>query len=242
MDEILIVDDDLKFLRVVSDILTNSGYRAIFATDEKSMHHQLKVGHPDLILLDWVLASENGIELAMHVRKSSEVPIIILTGKKIMENDVVTALELVADDYITKPFKSAEFLARIKAMLRRSRESQQDRDSSKRQIAFFGGWKCNVIARQLFSPDGREVRLTTGEFSLLCILINHPNRILRRERILDLMGQEDTFDRSVNTKVSRLRRKIEIVGNKKRLIKSVRSIGYLFTSDVKWNKPLPNYH
>lgn len=240
MDVILAVDYDPQFLLMVSRILSNSGYQVISATDEKSMHHQLKVGHPDLILLDWVLEKENGIELAMQVRKSSEVPIIILTGKK-TENDMVAALELVADDYITKPFRSAVLLARIKAMLRRSRELPHDRDSSKRQIAFFEGWKCNMISRQLFSSDGKEVGLTSGEFSLLCIFINHPNRVLARGQLLELMGQEDTFDRSVDTQILRLRKKIENVGKKRRLIKTVRSVGYIFASDVKWNKPLPKF-
>lgn len=241
MDVILAVDDDPKFLSMVSRVLSNSGYRVIYALDGESMHHQLKVDHPDLILLDWMLGKESGIELAMQVRKSSAIPIIILTGKK-LENDVVTALELVADDYITKPFKSAEFLARIKAMLRRSRESLQDHDLPKRQIAFFEGWKCNIVTCQLFSPDGKEIKLTSDEFRLLGAFINHPNRALSREQLLDLMGKMHTFDRSVDTKILRLRRKIKTEGKNKILIKTIRSVGYLFASDVKWNKPIPNYN
>jgi len=233
MDTILIVDDDADVLDTVGFLLEDAGYGVISAMNGKSMFKELDKGQPDLIVLDVGLGNESGLELAMKVRKSSSVPIIMLTGKG-AETDRVVGLELGADDYITKPYGSAELLARIKSVLRRSKITRTKSDDAGREIASFEGWTCDITGRKLHSPDGKEVSLTSGEFSVLVVFVQNPGRTLSRERLLDLTGREKTFDRSIDVQIMRLRRKIETDPSKPQLIQAIRAVGYVFSTQVEW--------
>ena len=233
MDTILIVDDDSDVLDTVGFLFKESGYHVLTATSGKLMFKELDKGVPDLIVLDVGLGNESGLKLAMRIRETSLVPIIMLTGKK-SETDRVVGLELGADDYITKPYSSAELLARVKAVLRRSKMTQEKGNKRKKEIAIFMGWKCDFTAHRLYSPDENEVKLTSGEFSILAAFIQNPGRTLSRERLLDLTGRENTFDRSMDVQIMRLRRKIELDPANPLFIKSIRSVGYVFSVQVEW--------
>jgi len=233
MNTVLIVDDDPDILDTVGFLLEDAGYRVVTALDGKTMFKGLDKEFPDLVILDVTLGEENGFELAMQVRKTSSVPIIMLTGKG-TETDRVVGLELGADDYITKPYSSAELLARVKSVLRRSKMTRTDTPASTREVAVFQDWKCDMTGRKLFSPTGDEVALTSGEFSLLAVFLQNPERVLSRERLLDLTSRENTFDRSTDVQIMRLRRKIEIDPGNPQLIQAIRGIGYVFAAKVEW--------
>ena len=233
MNTVLIVDDDPDILDTVGFLLEDAGYRVVTALDGKTMFKGLDKEFPDLVILDVTLGEENGFELAMQVRKTSSVPIIMLTGKG-TETDRVVGLELGADDYITKPYSSAELLARVKSVLRRSKMTRTDTSTSTREVAVFQDWKCDMTGRKLFSPTGEEVALTSGEFSLLAVFLQNPERVLSRERLLDLTSRENTYDRSTDVQIMRLRRKIEVDPGNPQLIQAIRGIGYVFATKVHW--------
>lgn len=235
MDTVLIVDDDLEILDTVGFLLEDAGYRVVTALDGGGMFKELDKEFPDLVILDVTLGEENGFELAMQIRKTSTVPIIMLTGKG-TETDRVVGLELGADDYITKPYSSAELLARVKSVLRRSKMTRAGTSAPEREVAVFQGLKCDLTGRKLFSPTGNEVILTSGEFSLLAAFLRNPNRVLSRERLLDFMNRENTYDRSMDVQIMRLRRKIEVDPGSPKMIQTVRSLGYVFSTKVEWSK------
>ena len=232
MDTILIVDDDSDVLDTVGFLLEESGYRILTATNGKSMFKELDKLTPDLIILDVGLGNESGLKLAMEVRETSMVPIIMLTGKK-SETDRVVGLELGADDYITKPYSSAELLARVNSVLRRSKMAHSNKSSNGKQIIEFDGWKCDLTEYKLYAPDGDEVVLTSGEFSILAVFVQNPGRTLSRERLMDLTGRENSFDRSMDVQIMRLRRKIEPDLSSPKFIKTIRSVGYVFSVQTK---------
>ena len=234
MEKILLVDDDEDVLDTLIFLLEDAGYQTHSAKNGSSMFKEVEHEAPDLIMLDLGLGDENGLELAIKLRKSSMIPIIMLTGKG-GEASHVVGLELGADDYITKPYRSAELLARVKSVLRRSQISQIPSEEKNKKIACFEGCKCDLVARRVFSGSGEEIELTSGEFSLLAAFLQNPNQVLSRQQLLDLTGRENTFDRSVNVQVLRLRKKIQKEGVSTDIIKAIRSIGYIFTGRVSWN-------
>ena len=188
----------------------------------------------DLIVLDLKLKSEDGMTMAARLREDSAIPIIMLTGRR-EEADRIMGLELAADDYLTKPFSPRELLARIRAVLRRRRpEMQQGRPEGIRAYRF-DGWELNLNTRRLKAPDGRAVRLSNGEFSLMVVLLGSPHRILSRDQILDMsrLHGDDVYNRSVNTQVLRLRRKLEPDPDKPRYICTERGAGYVFSVPVE---------
>jgi two-component system OmpR family response regulator len=233
METIVLVDDDPDVLDTVGFLFEGVGYQVVCAADGAALFAELESGSPDLIVLDVGLGAESGLELAMQVRKTSSIPIIMLTGKG-AETDRVVGLELGADDYITKPYSSAELLARVKSVLRRSKMTQPNQQENGREVATFEGWRCDLTGHKLFSSAGEEVRLTSGEFSVLTAFIRNPGRALSRERLLDLTGRENTFDRSIDVQIMRLRRKIEMDPANPKIIQSMRSIGYIFSTPVGW--------
>ncbi len=234
MNTVLIVDDDPEILDTVGFLLEEANYRVVTALDGGTMFRKLDKEFPDLVILDVTLGEENGFELAMQIRKTSNVPIIMLTGKG-TETDRVVGLELGADDYITKPYISAELLARVKSVLRRSKITRTDTSASEWEIAVFQDWKCDMARRKLFSPTGDEVVLTSGDFSLLMAFLRNPERVLSREHLLDLMSRENTYDRSMDVQIMRLHRKIEVDSGNPQLIKAVRGVGYIFSTKVEWS-------
>jgi two-component system, OmpR family, response regulator len=230
---ILIVDDHREIRDLVSRALSREGFRISTAADGKAMRKVLADARIDLILLDLMLPDEDGLSICRSLRADSDVPIIMLTAKG-DEVDRVIGLEMGADDYLPKPFGSRELIARIRAVLRRNRSPEPAANQDKPKRYRFERWRLDVDRRELVSEDGVAVPLSTGEFDLLLALVEHPQRTLSRDQLLDLARHRaaNTFDRSMDTQVSRLRKKIERDPGEPKLIKTVWGGGYIFTPDV----------
>jgi two-component system OmpR family response regulator len=231
---ILIVDDHREIRDLVGRALTREGFRTTAVADGRAMRKALADGRIDLILLDLMLPGEDGLSLCRAVRAESDIPIIMLTanGEAV---DRVIGLELGADDYLPKPFGSRELIARIRAVLRRSRATAAEACTAPHPACYrFDRWTLNTEARDLLREDGVTVPLSTGEYDLLIALVERPQRVLSREQLLDLArGRAATlFDRSIDTQVSRLRRKLERDPAQPALIKTVWGGGYLFAAKV----------
>ena len=231
---ILIVDDHREIRDLVGRALTREGFRTTAVADGRAMRKALADGRIDLILLDLMLPGEDGLSLCRAVRAESDIPIIMLTAKG-EEVDRVIGLELGADDYLPKPFGSRELIARIRALLRRSHATAATARSAPHPACYrFDRWTLNTEARDLLREDGVTVPLSTGEYDLLIALVERPQRVLSREQLLDLArGRAATaFDRSIDTQVSRLRRKLERDPAQPALIKTVWGGGYLLAAKV----------
>ncbi|MGH7046902.1 MAG: response regulator [Stellaceae bacterium] len=230
---ILIVDDQREICDLVQDYLSGEGYRVSTAQDGAAMRRVLSHAPADLVILDLMLPGEDGLTLARSLRDESSVGIIILTGRG-ETVDRIIGLEMGADDYLPKPFHLRELLARVKSVLRRVSSRTADRAPSPPARARFAGWNLDLLTRALFSPTGREVRLTTGEFDLLAAFVSNANQVLTRDRLLDLARNREAgpFDRTIDVQVGRLRRKLEDDPQRPSLIKTVRGTGYIFTPTV----------
>ena len=231
---ILIVDDDREIRDLLGRFLEKHGCRVTTAPDGRAMRAALDDWSIDLIVLDLMLPGDDGLTLCRELRAHSTIPIIMLTAMG-EETDRIVGLEVGADDYVPKPFNPRELLARIKAVLRRANERAEAPAAANGQTARFAGWTLDLARRHLQSPDGVAVALTAGEFELLVAFIDHPQRVLSRDQLLDFTRGRSAapFDRSVDIQVSRLRRKIEPDTAAPELIKTVRSGGYLFTPAVE---------
>ena len=227
---ILVVDDDQRIRQMLSRYFDQEGYRVSVAGDGAAMRAQL-TDSVDVILLDVVMPGEDGLTLAREIRAKSDVGIIMLTGRDDVLDRIV-GLEVGADDYIPKPFHLREVLARVKSVLRQ--RGRQTSPATAAEVIRFEGWRLDVARRQLVSPKGEDVALTTGEFDLLAALARHPGRVLGREALMDLTrGRSwETFDRTIDAQVARLRKKIEADPENPMLVKSVRNIGYVFTGKI----------
>lgn len=228
---ILVVDDDGEILSLVAKFLRSNGFLAVTARNGAEMKAQMLASKVDLVVLDVMLPGTNGLDLCRALRSESQVPVVMLTAKG-DEIDRIVGLEVGADDYLPKPFNPRELLARIKAVLRRSRAPEGGiAQGSGRQIGF-EGWNLDILKRELTDPSGVVVDLSSGEYDLLLTFLEAPQRVLSREYLLDSTRNRtfDVFDRSIDVQVSRLRRKIEARGE---LIKTVRGAGYLFAAAVR---------
>lgn len=235
---ILVVDDDPLIRDSLERYLTEHDLLVHCVPDGDRMASLLEKHEFDLVLLDLMLDGEDGLALARRIRESSDLPIIMLTGK-IDEVDRIIGLELGADDYVPKPYNPRELLARIRAVLRRAgktRKSEQAETSSG-ELARFAEWKLDAATRRLASAQEGPVDLTTGEFELLLAFVQHPQRVLSREKLLEYTHGHASFpfDRSVDVQVMRLRRKIEQNPDDPALIKTIRGVGYSFTPKVEWH-------
>ena len=230
---ILIVDDHRDIRDLVSRALTREGFRVSTAGDGKAMRQALADARIDLIILDLMLPGEDGFTLCRAVRAESNIPIIMLTAKG-DEIDRVVGLELGADDYIAKPFGSRELIARIRAVLRRTRAEASPGRQTPTSGYRFDRWRLDTGARELLRDDGVTVPLSTGEYDLLLVLVERPQRVLSRDQLLDLARGRaaNAFDRSIDTQVSRLRKKLEHNPNEPAIIKTVWGGGYLFAPEV----------
>ena len=232
---VLVVDDDLDLRNLVTEYLGLNDIRVTAVSSGKEMLEVIGREAIDLLLLDLRLPGEDGMRLARMVRESSRMPIVILTGRN-EEADRVMGLELGADDYVTKPFSPRELLARIRAVIRRSQmeATPPARDETLRAYRF-GGWELNVRLHRLKAPDGRQIDISRGEFSLLCALLSAPQRILTRDQLLELsrLHSTEVYDRSIDVQILRLRRKIEPNPTEPLFIKTERGTGYYFDSPVK---------
>lgn len=201
------------------------------------MHRALRDWKIDLVILDIMLPGEDGFALCRDVRRTSKVPIVMLTAVG-EDTDRILGLELGADDYLTKPFNPRELLARIRAVFRRFETGiagPVDNEVAPVQKIIFGEWTLDIGSRELRDADNVSVHLSTGEFSLLLALVKNNKRALSREQLVDIVrGQSSLpFDRSIDIQISRLRRKIEKDAKNPKLIKTVRGIGYQFCSDTQ---------
>jgi len=231
---ILIVDDHREIRELVSRALAKEGFRVSAAADGRAMRKVLADGRIDLIVLDLMMPGEDGLSLCRGLRAESNIPIIMLTAKG-DEVDRVIGLEMGADDYLAKPFGSRELIARIRAVLRRGRGEAVATSAAERPKRYrFDRWVLDVGARELVRDDGVTMSLSTGEYDLLIALVERPQRVLSRDQLLDLARHRaaNAFDRSVDTQVSRLRKKIERDPAEPTLIKTVWGGGYIFTPDV----------
>jgi two-component system OmpR family response regulator len=230
---IAVVDDHRDIRDLVGRYLAQHGYRISVAENGTALRRLLERSAPDLVILDIMMPGEDGLSLCRHLRGTTEVPIIFLTAM-VEDTDRIVGLELGADDYLTKPFNPRELLARIKAVLRRVNSLPPQRIKLKARMLSFDRWVLNVGRRELVGSDGVAVPLSTAEFRLLTAFLDHAGLILSRDQLLDLtVGRAaDSFDRSIDNQVSRLRKKIELDPKNPMLIKTHWGGGYSFMAEV----------
>ncbi|NRO98749.1 response regulator [Paraburkholderia sp. NMBU_R16] len=236
IDHILIVDDDRGIRELVGTYLEKQGMRVTLAANGREMRARLEDGAPDLIVLDLMLPGEDGLALCRELRvgKFRAVPVVMLTARD-EEADRILGLEMGADDYLPKPFAVRELLARIRSVLRRTRmlpPGMQVTETA--QMLAFGDWRLDTTARHLLDAQGTMVALSGAEYRLLRVFLDHPQRVLTRDQLLNLTQgrQADPFDRSIDLLVSRLRQRLRDVAREPRYIKTLRSEGYVFASSV----------
>jgi two-component system, OmpR family, response regulator len=234
---VLIVDDDGQIRQLLAGFLKDNGLDVALARDGVEMRAALGSQTIDLVVLDLMLPGTGGLELCRELRRTGNLPVIMLTAKG-DETDRIVGLEVGADDYLAKPFNPRELLARIKAVLRRSRGDNGPTATTRSGYAF-DGWRVDLLRRELLNPEGALVDLSGAEFDLLIAFMESPNRVLSRDWLLEAARNRtsDVFDRSVDVLVSRLRRKIEQGGEGAQesgaeVIKTVRGSGYLFMPKV----------
>ncbi|MBT7307830.1 MAG: response regulator [Gammaproteobacteria bacterium] len=229
---ILVVDDDQKLRQLLCRYLKEQGFEVHSAADGVEMDQRLSEGLPDLIVLDLMLPGESGLTIAARLRSKSEIPIVILSAKG-DEVDRIAGLEVGADDYLAKPFNPRELLVRIQSVLRRS-EPKLETPSLEPEIhlVVFGAFTLDLDGYTL-SREGEPVTLTAGEFKLLHHLASRPNHVMSRDQLLDLLGDgvEGAYDRSIDVRITRIRKKLEDDPQHPRYIQTVRGVGYRFTPD-----------
>jgi len=232
-DCVLIVDDDAEIRTLLQDYLQRNGYRCIAVADGTAMLSALDQGGVDLIVLDVMLPGQDGLTLCRDLRARSDVPVVMLTARG-EDTDRIIGLEMGADDYLPKPFNPRELLARVKVILRRSRGSTRAEAVARSRYIRFAQWRLDLTTRNLLSPLGVVVALSGAEFRLLKVLLDHPNRVLSRDQLMELtQGQgAESLDRSIDVLVSRVRQRLDEDAREPRIIKTVRGEGYVLASAV----------
>lgn len=231
---IAVVDDHQEIRELVARYLEQHGYRVTTAENSEAFRKQLAGESFDLVVLDIMMPGEDGLSLCRDLRASSSLPVIFLTAMA-EDTDRIVGLELGGDDYLTKPFNPRELLARIRAVLRRSKSAEgNETDISHGDRVRFADKTLDVARQEVTGPDGVAVPLSSAEFRLLSVFLKHPGKVLSRDELLDLTsGREaDVWDRSIDNQVSRLRRKIETDPRNPGLIKTHWGDGYCFTGKV----------
>ena len=235
-DHILLVDDDRQLLDLLGQYLEAAALRVSRAGTVSQARAVLAASRIDLVVLDLMMPGEDGLSLCRELRSSKghHIPVLMLTARS-DEADRVVGLEMGADDYLTKPFASRELLARIRSVLRRTRMLPPNLQPVHQARALrFGVWQLDTVARHLVDSQGTLVPLTGGEYRLLRVLMDHPQRVLNRDQLLNLtQGRDaDPFDRSIDLLISRLRQRLRDDSREPRYIKTVRHEGYVFCEDV----------
>jgi two-component system, OmpR family, response regulator len=230
---ILIVDDDPEISTLLAEYLEKNGYRATTAGDGKAMWKALNDVRIDLIVLDLNLPGEDGLSLCRNLRSNSNIPVIMLTARG-EPVDRILGLEMGADDYLPKPFEPRELFARIRSVLRRTHALPPTLQMPEAQQMHFAGWTMDFTARHLINPNGVVVALSGAEFRLLKVFLDHANRVLSRDQLLNLtQGRDsDPFDRSIDLQISRLRQKLGEDARSPQIIKTVRNEGYVLATIV----------
>jgi two-component system OmpR family response regulator len=228
---ILIVDDDREICAVMQDYLSLEGFRVSIAHDGSEMRRVINQSPVDLIVMDLVLPKEDGLSLVRSVRaENSDVGILMLTARADTVDRII-GLEVGADDYLVKPLHLRELLARVRSVMRRKTQPAADVLPANLPEIRFAGWHIDRKARRLRSPNGENVSLTKAEFDLLVVFATNPNQVLSRDRLLD--AEASPFDRTIDVRVGRLRRKLNDDPRKPRMIKTVRGGGYMFTATTE---------
>jgi DNA-binding response OmpR family regulator len=236
IDHIMIVDDDREIRELAGNFLKKNGLEVTFAADGRQMRQLLESMTVDLIVLDIMMPGDDGLVLCRELRsgKHRRIPIVLLTARS-DDMDRVLGLEMGADDYLVKPFVARELLARIKAVLRRTRMLPPNFQVTEpgRHISF-GDWRLDTTARHLLDSQGTVVSLSGAEYRLLRVFLDHPQRVLTRDQLLNLtQGRDaDLYGRSIDLLVSRVRQRLREDAREPRYIKTVRSEGYVFAAPV----------
>lgn len=232
--QVLAVDDDPHTLELISDYLGDMGMNVTTASSGDLIDEAMSRLDFDVLILDLRLPGEHGVQITQRIRQRSTIPILVLSGLN-DEADRVMCLELGADDYLTKPFSPRELLARIRALVRRSRMSQNQIKAAEGVRRYrFACWELNVPLRRLINPAGKRVMISNGEFSLLMAFLTMPGRTLSRDMLLDLtrLHNAEVFDRAIDTQVTRLRRKLDNASGAE-LIRTDRGAGYRLDAQVE---------
>jgi DNA-binding response OmpR family regulator len=237
MQHIIVVDDELQAREMVADYLRMHGFAVTLCDGGRSLRAALAEKLPDLIVLDLNMPEEDGLSIVRDLKQRSSVPVIMLTATA-SPIDRIVGLELGADDYLAKPVELRELLARVRSVLRRSgppttAAGPVSPPPAQRKAVRFGSKWLDLEARTLRDDDGNEETLTTSEFLLLKAFVDHPRRVLSRERLLDLANARDgdAYDRAVDVRITRIRRKIEPDPTHPTVIRTMRGAGYLFAPD-----------
>jgi DNA-binding response OmpR family regulator len=234
--QIIVVDDEVGLREMVGEYLSGHGFATRLAADGASLRSLLAEAPADLVLLDVNMPGEDGLSITRHLRSTTDAQIIMLTAADDVVDKII-GLEVGADDYITKPFDLRELRARIRSVLRRS---GRPLDASATAVAAagspdqvrFGITTLDLGSRRLLRDDGNELKLTAMEFDLLLVFARHPNRVLSRDQLLEFAHNRgwEPFDRSIDIRIARIRRKIEFDPTKPESIKTIRGAGYMFVS------------
>lgn len=231
---VVLVEDDDGLRMLMTRLLREAGYRVTGCRNAIEFWRIQSAGGVDLVLLDVMLPGASGLDILRTLRARSTVPVIVVSARN-EEADRVLGLELGADDYVVKPFGRPELLARVRAVLRRTLIGSSSASAAKSESLVFSGWALDVRSRSLLDPEGAGVDLSGAEYDLLMVFLEHPGRVLGREMILELSRARlgSPSDRSVDTLVSRLRRKLEPPEGLSPVIKTVRGAGYMLASKVE---------
>ena len=225
------VDDDPGIRDVVSEFLTRHGYVVETAGDAASMEQALEKGNVDLMVLDVMLPGEDGLSICR--RMAGGGPAIIMLSAMGEDTDRIVGLEIGADDYLPKPCNPRELLARVRAVLRR-RQDLKPTEERQGGALEFAGWRLDLVRRELRTPEGVVINLSSGEFSLLRALVERPQRVLTRDQLLDFARGPETeaYDRAIDVQISRLRKKLDDGTGGQELIRTIRNEGYMFNAKV----------
>ena len=228
---VLVVDDDAELRSLLKSYLGEQGFSVTAVPDGAAMRRELDAGTFDLVILDLMLPGEDGLALCRELRTRSRMAILMLTARG-DELDRIIGLEMGADDYLPKPFHPRELLARIRSILRRVQELAGEAPA---RAYRFAGWTLDIGLRHLIGADGVAVSLSTGEFRLLQAMVENANRVMSRDRLMDVLSGREAgpFDRSVDVMISRLRRRLGDDGREPEIIKTVRNEGYVLTAKVE---------
>ncbi len=237
MRSVLVVDDDVQLCRLIQNTLKGEGFEIAVAHDLASSARALEMRRPDVAIIDLGLGAESGLDLVRELQNYPRTGIIILSGKG-DPIDRIVGLEVGADDYITKPFEPRELLARVRSYMRRSArlEALSGAPSASSPIVSFDGWRLDRTGRELHSPSGEYVPLTTIEFDLLSALAENDGKPVNRDDLFNVVpghGNRSGYDRSIDVHIANLRKKIEPDPTKPQIIKTVRGVGYMLATTAE---------
>lgn len=230
---VCIIEDDEDVGNVIRSALQDFGFETSLCRSAAELYRHIARRVPDLCIVDLGLPDVDGMDVVRQLQAQHDCGILILTGRGYV-GDRIMGLEMGADDYVAKPFDPRELVARVRSILRRSSAGSRTDSREPSDIASFGDWSFNTGNNMLISQDGRNWTLSTAETQLLNVFLARPNRILTREQLL-CVRDVSPFDRSIDVRISRLRRKLEIDPQNPKLIRTVYGAGYLFSAEVHWD-------